>query len=387
MIIFRYLSKEVLHTLTAISAILLLVFLSNLFVRYLSYAANSGIPLSVVMKLVLIQVPYLLGLLLPLGFFIALLLAYGRLYADSEMTVLFACGMGKAQLVRMSVCMAGILSVIVALMTFWMIPHLLTYRNNLMAQATEDAGAQILFPGNFQQLNNGKEVIYVESLDNTHQHALNVFLALHQSSDTSSTGLMSTNGAEWTIASAQRAYRQTDPKNHTQYAILKDGYRYVGTPGHRNYSITKFDTFAYRLNQRTAAPSQKEENLPTSKLWYQYHERRRYAAEIQWRLAMPIATLVLAFLGVAMSKIDPRKGKYTQLLPATGIAIVYANLLFVARNTIRSGSMPPFWGIAWVHLVFLAIAILLLWQRDRAYRYIQRGLDRLSRLCLKDKQP
>ena len=385
MIIFRYLSKEVLHTLMAISAILLLVFLSNLFVRYLSYAANSGIPLSLVIKLVLIQVPYLLGLLLPLGFFIALLLAYGRLYADSEMTVLFACGMSKAKLVRMTVLMACVLSLIVGLMTFWMIPHLLAYRNNLMAQATEDAGAQILFPGNFQQLNGGKQVVYVESLDSTHQHALNIFLALHDDNKAAQTDLVGTKQSEWTIASAKRAYRQTNPKEHTQYAILKDGYRYVGTPGEVNYSITKFDTFAYRLNQKIAAPSQKEENLPTSTLWHQYHQKRGYAAEIQWRLAMPIATLVLAFLGVAMSKIDPRKGKYTQLLPATAIAIVYANLLFFERSGIRSGHISPFWGIAWVHIVFLAIGILLLWQRDRAYAYLQRGMQKFARLYVKDK--
>jgi lipopolysaccharide export system permease protein len=387
-IIFRYLSKEVLHTLVAITAILLLVFLSNLFVRYLGYAAKGNIPVGLVLKLVAIQIPYLLGLLLPLGFFIAVLLAYGRLYVDSEMTVLLACGMSRLRLINMTVALAAILSSLIAGMTFWMIPHLLTYRNNLMAQAREDAATQVLFPGTFQQLNDGAQVVYVESLDDKRNHARNLFLVsgsdettheITQRNSDMKPGL--TSGP--TLISAARAYRLTEPEKHAQYAVLEDGYRYVGLPGRLDYSITQFATLGFRLNQRVIEPSDREENLPTSQLWKDYGKSPKYGAEIQWRIAMPVAAIVLAFLGVALSKINPRKGKYAQLLPATAVAIIYANLLFVARNAIRSENISAEWGMWYVHLVFLTLAIVLL-KRERIYRYYRRLVMRLFPLSQQD---
>ncbi len=361
MIIFRYLSREVLHTLIAISAILLLIFLSNLFVRYLGYAADGSIPMGLVLKIVAIQIPYLLSLLLPLGFFIAILLAYGRLYADSEMTVLFACGMSRGRLIQITMVMALILALIVAVMMFWMVPRLLTYRNHLIAQAHEDVETQLLFPGSFQQMNRGAQVVYVESLNGKRNRARNVFVAMRsQEVPASDMNVLTQKQSEWEVISAQSARRQIDPKQHAQYIVLNDGYRYVGTPGDMDYSITQFATFGLRVNRKVATPSQHEKSLPTGKLLADYQHNDRYAAEIQWRIAMPVATFVLALLGVALSRIDPRKGKYAQLLPSAAVAIIYANLLFVARNWIHTGHVSPFWGIWWVHLSFFMIAVALL---------------------------
>lgn len=42
------------------------------------------------------RMPGFLQLILPLGLFLGILLAYGRLYLDSEMTVLSATGMSKS---------------------------------------------------------------------------------------------------------------------------------------------------------------------------------------------------------------------------------------------------------------------------------------------------
>ena len=76
--------------------------MSNQFVQYLNRAASGNIPGMIILKLMMLELPNLMGLLLPLGFYVALLLSYGRLYADSEMTVLRACGYGPMQLIKHS---------------------------------------------------------------------------------------------------------------------------------------------------------------------------------------------------------------------------------------------------------------------------------------------
>lgn len=371
MIIFRYLAKEILHTVMAISAILLLVFFSNLVIRFLSRAADGSIPMELVASIVAIQIPYIFSLLLPLAFFIALLLAYGRMYADSEMTVLLACGMSRAQLIRMTLIIALIISSIVALLMLWVVPNLLAYRNHLLQQAREDVETQLLFPGSFQQINHGAQVVYVEALNSKRNHARNVFAAMHsQDLPAGDLDLFSQKQSEWTVVSAARAERYNDQEKHAQYVELKKGYRYLGTPGTEEYKVTQFDIFGFRTNRKIIGPSHSENSQPTTLLLANYWKNSRNAAELQWRIAMPVATMVLAFLGVALSRVDPRKGKYAQLLPAVTIAIIYANLLFAARSWIRSGSMPPFWGIWWIHAMFFILAIILLY-RQYSYRIIR----------------
>ena len=92
MIIFRYLSKEIFASLLAVTMILLLIFMSNQFVRYLGSAATGKIALMAMLNLMVLEIPHLLGILLPVSLFIGLMLAYGRLYADNEMLVLATSG-------------------------------------------------------------------------------------------------------------------------------------------------------------------------------------------------------------------------------------------------------------------------------------------------------
>ena len=56
MIIFRYLAKEVFITLISLTAILMLIFLSNQFVQYLNRAASGNIPGVIIMKLMMLGI-------------------------------------------------------------------------------------------------------------------------------------------------------------------------------------------------------------------------------------------------------------------------------------------------------------------------------------------
>ena len=106
MIIARYLHREILRSTLVITGILLLIFICNQFVRYLSDAAIGRLTGHAVLEMMLIQVPLLAGFMLPLGFFLGLLLSCGRLYAEREMTILSSCGVSQWQLVKMTMKVA-----------------------------------------------------------------------------------------------------------------------------------------------------------------------------------------------------------------------------------------------------------------------------------------
>src|SRR5262245_42246554 len=111
MIITRYLTKEILLTLLTVTIVLLMAFLSQQTVRYLNYVAVGKIPTDVLLQLISFEIPYLLALLLPLGLYLGILLAYGRLYADNEMSVLQMCGFGVYHLLRLTLLLAFVIGI------------------------------------------------------------------------------------------------------------------------------------------------------------------------------------------------------------------------------------------------------------------------------------
>lgn len=92
MILFRYLTREVLLTMSAVAGILLLVIMGSRFIRYFSDAAEGDFPVNILGSLMVYHLPGFMELILPLAFFLGILLAYGQLYMNSEITVMVACG-------------------------------------------------------------------------------------------------------------------------------------------------------------------------------------------------------------------------------------------------------------------------------------------------------
>ena len=113
MLIFRYLAKEVLTVMTAVSIALLLITMSSRFVKYLAQAASGDLATDVLFSIMLFRIPGFLELIVPLALFIGILLAYGRLYVESEMVVLSACGISNRRLLGYTMLVAGFVALIV----------------------------------------------------------------------------------------------------------------------------------------------------------------------------------------------------------------------------------------------------------------------------------
>ena len=106
MIIFRYLTREILSTTFAICVVLLLVLISGRFVKYLSSALAGNMDAGVIFAVIGYRIPGFLELTIPLAFFLAILLSFGRLHVENEMSVLKSCGVSEANLVGYTLVVA-----------------------------------------------------------------------------------------------------------------------------------------------------------------------------------------------------------------------------------------------------------------------------------------
>lgn len=356
MLIFRYLAKEVFITLVSLTTILMLIFMSNQFVRYLNRAASGQIPLSIIMKLMMLELPNLMGLLLPLGFYIALLIAYGRLYADSEMTVLQACGYGPSQLLKHSYIMASVVSVVVLAIMLWASPLIATERAKLLRTSGIQTLIQTIVPGHFTSVSRGKDIFYVESMSRDHTKAQNIFLVRQ---------IIKDNILQWKVLWADRAFAATDPKTEEDYLILEKGSEYQGLPGRADYQVINFDQYKARLPHPKAVIQDDIRTLDTASLWPLLNPDKRKAAELQWRFSVPLMVLTLTLIAVPLSRVNPRSGKFAKLLPAIIIYIIYANFMFVARNWMVAGKVPVWLGVWWLHALVFLLGLLLIWRDKR----------------------
>ncbi|MDR3477775.1 MAG: LPS export ABC transporter permease LptF [Gammaproteobacteria bacterium] len=349
-IISRYLIKEVFSALLAVTLVLLLIFLSNQLVRYLSYAASGKIAANIVLTLMGFEIPYLLALLLPLGLYLGIILAYGRLYADSEMPVLNACGLGLKRLLAITSVVTLIVAAAVAMLTLWINPIIAAQKVKGLSQ---DNLIDTLQPGRFQVIHDGRWVVYVEQISRDRKQANNLFIAEEKP--------LTNDTQAWTVVSAAQGFQEKDPTTKQSFIAARNGYRYDGAPGQNAYKIVQFQKYAVRVPTTTINTThQEQEAIPTLKLLDDYDDSAS-AAELQWRLSMPISALILMLLAVPLSRVRPRQGRYSHLLPAMLIYIIYVNLLFVARNWVEqdtsAGSLLGMW---WVHALLFAFAILLL---------------------------
>jgi len=350
LIIYRYLAKEVSTALLAVTFVLVLVFLSNQIVHYLSYAASGKIAVGVLLRLILLQLPYLLGLLLPIGLFFGILLGLGRLYVDNEMTVLFACGISRWQLLVVISRVSVVVVIIVAVLTLWLNPLIAARKDQLVSGGSpENALLQTMIPGRFMSTYDDKRVFYVEDVLSDHKRAQNLFMA-----ERSGTG----KDQQWTVLSAQSGYQSINLNSGDHFIVAKNGYRYQGTPGQNNFLIIKFGQYGVKAKQMPQSIIRLQEDAKsTAALW-----RGRTVddmAELQWRFSIPLVALVFTVLGIPLSRVKVRKGRYAQLLPAILICIIYVNLLFVARAWLERHLIPSWLGLWWVHVIFLILALTL----------------------------
>jgi len=355
MIISRYFAKEVLSTFFAVIIVLLLIFLSQQFVKYLGAAAAGKFPGLAVLELMALATPHVLGLLIPMALFLAILMTYGRFYVDSEMTVLSACGFSWKKLLAITLAIALVVAVLDAGLTLWLSPKISGMRNKILVNASSAMIVKTIMPGRFQATRDGSRVFYVESMSREDNWARNVFMAQKPRSKKA-------GKSTWDILSAQSAYLETKPKTHEQYIVATNGNRYFGNAGDQDYRMIHFGKYGVKMDFNRASKRRDQDEMSTLELLHAGSADPHNVAELHWRLAMPISVFILAILAVPLSRVNPRQGRYAKLLPSVLIYILYANMIIVGQDWIESGKIPVQFGMWWIHALFLVLALLMLAQ-------------------------
>ena len=352
MIIFRYLFRELLVTLAAVTAVLLLIIMSGRFVAYLALAAKGQLDPGVLFVIMGLRLPGFLQLILPLGLFLGILLAYGRMYLDSEMSVLAAAGMSRNRLLVYTLAPATLVALLVAWLCLVVSPQGVSRVEQIINSQNAMTEFDTLVPGRFQAMKSGSRVTYTERLSEATRELGGVFISeLLLNAGNKERGI--------TVLVAEKGHQETRPDG-SRYLILENGYRYDGNPGQADYRAIQYDRYGALLpTPEVISELTERDGQPTVDLIGSDNSRQK--AELQWRLSLPLLVFVVTVLAVALSRVNPRQGRFLKLLPAVLLYMIYLGLLIAMRGQIDKGRVPPAIGMWWVHLVFLGIGLLLMY--------------------------
>ncbi len=340
----KYIFKEVGQTWLAVTGVLLLILVGNQFARILGDAAAGKLPRDAVMGLLGLTSLNYLTILVPVALFLSVMLAMGRLYKDSEMAAIVACGVGPRVLYRPLLVFALIISGLLAALSLEVAPWAMRKINTLKAQAEEEAEIGTLAAGRFRSTGHG--IVFYAQGATADGRLKDVFLERRQ-------------GDRVEVVVAKLAEQKNDPEKKIRLMVLYDGTRFEGIPGDPAFRTLKFKEHGIPITRSSDA--EKETDLESWTLKELYSNPGLEAqAEFQWRLSAPISSLLLVLLALPLSRTTPRQGRYAKMTMAILIYILYSNLLGASRVWLARGVVPSFFGLWWVHLLVFALALFLL---------------------------
>lgn len=335
MIISRYLSKQVLQTTALISFILLVVAVLGRLLKYLAQASQGELDPGVLFLLMTYRLPDFLQLILPVALLLGILLAYGRMYAESEMTVLSACGVGAKRLLKTALLASSLIALLTAFLALYLTPRGLISAGELLEAQKNLNEFDVMVPGIFQNISQGARTTYAERVEGDTMHK--VFMH---------------DAAQNRVIVAEIAEPFEDEQGQ-RFVLFHNGSITEGMNRREGYTLTQFEKLGVSIPPRKINfdAAQEEQSMLNSELW----ESGAVAqiAELQWRISLILLIPVLTLLAVPMSEVSPREGRFAKLVPAILLYIIYFGLLLVSRDKLAHGAIPAWLGLWWVHLLFL----------------------------------
>ncbi|MGP1956351.1 MAG: LPS export ABC transporter permease LptF [Arsenophonus sp. NC-PE1-MAG3] len=345
MIIIRYLVKETLKSQVAILFILILIFFSQKTINILSSVVQGNIPSDLIFHLLWFGIPEIAQLILPLSLFLGLLMTYSKFYIDSEIIIMYACGLGKRVLVIAALILALFTALIAIVNVAWILPWSVKSQEQTLANAKANPSLASMIEGQFKTIKDQYLVLYISDVKD--KNFFDVFMAQ----------LRPANNQRPSVVIAESGSIRED-QNGNQIIILDKGIRYEGTALLRDFWITDFKDYQAVIDHKEMiVTGNKIEKKDMLQLWLATDAESK--AEFHWRLTLVISSLIMPLMVVPLSEVNPRQGRVLSILPAMLLYLIFFLLQSTLHSNAEKGEIDPKITMWIVNVAFLLLAIIL----------------------------
>ncbi len=349
----RYLFREFTQSFLATLIVLLVVSLGGVMADLLGNIAEGRLPAGLLISQLSLQLLNYLPLVLPLALMLGLLLAFARLYRDSEMPVLSSIGVGPRRLLRPLLMLVLPVVALVGALSLWLGPWADRTSERMIEHANRSLVVAGLDAGKFTVLPNGS-VIYVGGVSADGTRLQRVFVQRQEDGRldvvTARTGEMFFEG-------------QRD-----RYLRLDEGFRVEGPlDAGRDYNLMRYASNEFALPDRADIREETDpELLPTLAL---LRDKRPDAnAQLHARITPPLLALAFALMTLPLARSSPRQARYGRIMLGFLAYLAGMNLMFVGTQALSDSRIPAMLGLWWLSLPLLVLGAWLYLRDGRMTR-------------------
>ena len=338
-ILSKSLNVEVFKSTVGILLIFFFLVVSSRFVGYFEQASEGLIDPNLIFKVVFLRFPDFITLLLPLSFFLGIVITISRLYVDREIYAYFSGGLSEKDLIKFLFPQSLIFFLITLLLSIYIAPYTKELSKEILTLDTLKEQFESIKSKEIFSLKNEDSFIYVDNKENNSFEDITIYLSNESYSSV--------------IVADRLDYDDSDSEINLNF---QNGILYQDIFSSESSVVSYFGQLKIPV---------KNDNDPVSGLSFTKlfdFSVQSSKSEKQWNISIPITIFILLILGVTLSKVGPRQGRLSVLLPAIFVYILYLSLLILARETYSENSYNAQNYIWYVHIIFLGISIMTLFK-------------------------
>lgn len=348
----RALSAELMSSASAIFLIILGIVVAQRAGNIVRQVSKGILPNDAIGTILTFSLVQFMPMMLSLAIFLAVLLTLTRWHRDSEMVIWMNAGLSLRQWVSPIMRFIAPIVLIISVFSLIILPWANEKADNYRAQLKKRDELSSISPGTFKESNNGERIYFIESFDKLGYEVKNIFV---QSKQNGKTGIITANSGS--------RYKADNGDN---FLRMEHGRRYEITPNTLEVMTTEFERYDIRVEIKEATPPSSTAQTRTTQSLI-FGATAADHAELHWRLAIPISTIVMVLLAIPLSFVDPRAGRSLNIMFAILIFIIYNNMLSIFQAWITQGKISTLVGLWPVHLMF----VLLGWYLYHRRKYLK----------------
>lgn len=360
-IIHRYLFLEILTPFLLGLAVFTFVLLLARLLKLIELVVNRGLPTTKILELLTYLLPPFLEVTLPMAMLLAILVAFGRLSADTEIVALRSSGVSLYQLLPP----VATFVLLVALLTLALSTEGRPWGNRSLRHALWDIARNHAAAGLKPQVFNDEFpglVIYAEQIDARQNRLTHVLIADDR------------DPRQRNTVFAREGWMVADPAAQAMTLRLIDG-RIVSTDAASRASYqTDFESYDVNLDLREAIAGLREKpsrpaELGLAALAAAIEAKRaagapHHAELVEWhrKFAIPFACVVFGLIAVPLGSEPSHAVKSRGFALSLAVIFCYYILLSAGQGLAEQGLVPAALGL-WLPNVVLGAAGLTLLRR------------------------
>ena len=349
-IINRYLMREITGVFVLGLTIFTLVLLMGRMVKLMEMVVANGVPLAEVIRLIIFLLPSFLVLTIPMAFLLAVLLAFGRLSSDNEITVLKASGLSLAALVPPVLMTATVAALFTLFISVVAVPWGNTGFKQMTMEVARKYAASAIRERIFRDDLPGI-VLYVDQFDEPQRTMRRVMIQ------------DSRDPARPLTIFAKSGLITSDDAQGVLRILLKNGS--IHTQQNNDYRLIAFGEYLLTAESGRSTPLVRTEiDMGVAELLQGMASvtlgpatRIKMTTELHSRFAFPCAVFVFALLAVPLGLSNHRTGKASGFTISIIILLVYYVLLSFLRTLAEKGGISPLVAVWLPNVLFFVLGL------------------------------